>query len=145
MKQFLLAIVTVMLFARAGLAETVAGQEVNVPVPAPVPLPPLVVDAAQTVGPETVTRVVRDVQRIVRRLKGRMLGSIIQQGMTMEQVDQIVGCSPSKSFFDGGLVRQVTDEYSDDLGLCVTYSQAWTAAGEALLKVVSVSHPPIIE
>ena len=133
MKKIMLAIVTVTLLAGAGRAETVAGQDVNVPVLVFVLPPPLLVhDAAQTVGPGTVTRVVYDAQRIICRLKGRMLGSLIQNGMTLEQVERIVGCSPSVCNFDV--------VYFDGLGLRVSFRLKTSAVGARFLEAESVSY-----
>ena len=150
MKKFLLAVVAVTLFAGAGRAEVVAGQEGVVPV-LPVivelPPPPRVASAAPEVaaqtefGPDTVWRAVRDARRVVLHIKGRMLGSRIQNGMTTKQVEQIMGCERSKTSGD----PRGCDTLYLDLGLWVSFRREVAAAGEFFYVVASVDYCQLLE
>ena len=120
MKKFVLAIVTVMLFAGGGRAETVAGQDVVVP------LPP----------PGITTQIAEGVTKVAMRLKGMALGSLVRKGMTTEQVQQLLGRNGS----EGGADNR-WHIYSD-LGLTV-HTTLLEADGGWTFRVADVSFSPL--
>src|SRR4051794_31252684 len=82
MTRFLLVVLTVAMASGVCRAEDIAGGVPPPVVAPPVPPPP---------EPGFVSRTKMAVQRTPLRLKGAILGRLIQLGMRMEQVEEIVG------------------------------------------------------
>jgi hypothetical protein len=89
------------------------------------PPPPKEKTPWEKVG-EVAVRVWRQRDKVAGRLKGRILGSLIHEGMCLKQVKQILGEAPPGSTHFLGLVgdrKYLRIHVYDDLGLLVSTTE----------------------